>query len=89
MYRNLPGRLIAGEVIFADTKECAKGVTVTLKCDKGELTATTDFFGDFEFKGLEANKCFKITVELDGYKTQTIDVKTATDKNIGEVLLSK
>ena len=88
VYRNLPGRLIAGEVVFADTQECAKDARVTLACDKGELTTTTDFFGDFEFKGLEADKCFKITVELDGYKTQTIDVKTDTDKNIGEVLLT-
>ena len=88
VYRNLPGRLIAGEIIFADTQECAKGVKVTLKGDSGELTTTTDFFGDFEFKGLEADKAFKITVEYDGYKAQTINVKTDTDKNIGEVLLA-
>jgi Fe-S-cluster-containing dehydrogenase component len=88
VYRNLPGRLIAGEVIFADSQECAKDVKVTLKCDKGELTTRTDFFGDFEFKGLEADKAFQVTLELDGYKSQTIDVKTDTDKNIGEVLLA-
>ena len=88
VYRNLPGRLIAGEVIFADTQECAKDVKVTLKGDSAELTTTTDFFGDFEFKGLDADKAFKITVEYDGYKAQTIDVKTDTDKNIGEVLLA-
>jgi Fe-S-cluster-containing dehydrogenase component len=89
VYRNLPGRLIAGEVILNDKQDvCAEGVKVTLKSDKGELTTTTDFFGDFEFKGLEADKSFKITVEMDGYKTQTIDIKTDTDKNIGEILLT-
>jgi len=88
VYRNLPGRLIAGEVILEDRQECAKDVKVTLKGDGTELTTTTDFLGDFEFKGLEAGKAFRITLEYDGYKSQTIDVKTDTDENIGEVLLA-
>ena len=88
VYRNLPGRLIAGEVILEDRQECARDVKVTLKGDNGELTTTTDFLGDFEFKGLEADKTFKITIEYDGYKAQSIDVKTDTDKIIGEVFLA-
>ena len=88
VYRNLPGRLIAGEVIFEDKQECAKDVKVTLKGDAGELTTTTDFLGDFEFKGLDADESFKLTIEYDGYKSQTLDIKTDTDKNIGEVLLA-
>lgn len=87
VYRNLPGRLIAGEVILEDKQECAKDVKVTLKGDGTEMTTTTDFFGDFEFKSLVADKSFQITLELDGYKSQTIDIKTDTDKNMGEVLL--
>jgi len=89
LYRNLPGRLIAGEVILEDRQgECAKDVKVTLKGDNGELSTETDFLGDFEFKGLPADKTFKLTVEYDDYKSQSMDIKTDTDKNIGEVLLA-
>ena len=86
-YRNLPGRLIAGEVVLEDKQECAKDVKVTLKGDGAEKATTTDFLGDFEFKNLEADKAYKLTIEYDGYKSQSIDIKTDTDKNIGEVLL--
>jgi len=90
VYRNLPGRLIAGEVIFEDKQEsCAQGVKVTLKGDSVEKSCTTDFLGDFEFKGLPAGKAFKLTIEYNGYKPQIIDIKTDTDKNIGEVLLNQ
>ena len=89
VYRSLPGKLIAGEVILKDKQDaCAEGAKVTLKGDGMEMSTTTDFLGDFEFKGLEAGKAFILTVEHDGYKSQTIDVKTDTDKNIGEVLLA-
>jgi Fe-S-cluster-containing dehydrogenase component len=88
VYRNLPGKLIAGEVIFADSKECAQGVKVTLTGDKIEKSVTTDFLGDFEFKGLPADKSFKLTIEYKGYKPQSINVKSDTDKNIGEVMLA-
>jgi Fe-S-cluster-containing dehydrogenase component len=89
VYRNLPGRLIAGEVIFEDKQEaCAQGVKVTLTAGSTKKTTTTDFLGDFEFKGLEADKACTITIEYKGYKSQTIDVKTDTDKNLGEVLLA-
>ena len=91
VYRNLPGKLIAGEVVFEDKQEaCAEGVKVTLKAGSAEMSVTTDFLGDFEFKGLEADTACSITLEYEGYKSQTIDVKTDTDKNLGEfVLVSK
>ena len=88
VYRNLPGRLIAGEVLLEDKQDvCAEGVKVSLKGGSIEKTCKTDFLGDYEFKGLPADKAFQITIEYDGYKSQTIDVKTDTDKNIGEFLL--
>jgi Fe-S-cluster-containing dehydrogenase component len=89
VYRNLPGKLIAGEVVFGDNKECAQGVKVTLTGDKVEKVTTTDFLGDFEFKGLPGNKAFKLTMEYKGYKSLSIDIKTDTDINLGEVLLGK
>jgi Fe-S-cluster-containing dehydrogenase component len=89
LYRNLPGRFIAGEVILEDKQDvCAGGVKVTLKGDSIEKTGTTDFLGDFEFKGLEAKQSYQVIIEADGYASRTINVKTDTDKNIGEVLLS-
>jgi Fe-S-cluster-containing dehydrogenase component len=89
VYRNLPGKLIAGEVIFEDKQEaCAEGVKVTLKAGSTEKTTATDFLGEFEFKNLAADLSGTITIECDGYKSQTIDIKTDTDKNLGEVLLA-
>ncbi|MFC1495526.1 4Fe-4S dicluster domain-containing protein [Thermodesulfobacteriota bacterium] len=90
LYRNLPKRFIAGEVILEDKQEaCAEGIKVTLKGDSLEAAVATDFLGDFEFKGLETNRVYQLTVEADGYKPQTIDIKTDTDKNLGEVLLKR
>jgi len=90
VYRNLPGRLVAGEVIFADKQEVgAKGVKVTLKGDKIEKATETDFFGDFEFKSLPADKTFTISIDAKGYKAQTINIKTDKDLNLGEVFLNK
>lgn len=90
VYRNLPGRLIAGEVMFEDKQDvCAEGVKVTLKGESLEKTGTTDFLGDFEFKGLEPNQSYQVVIEHDGYASQTIDIKTDTDKNLGEVLLKQ
>ena len=33
---------------------------------------TSDSYGDFEFEGLDKNKAFKVTVELDGYAPQDL-----------------
>lgn len=89
VYRNLPKRFIAGEVLLEDKQDtCAQGIKVTLKSESFEKTCTTDFLGDFEFKGLEINQAYQIVIDHEGYKPQTINIKTDTDKNIGEVLLA-
>ncbi len=90
VYRNVPKRVVMGEVLLEDQQDvCSQGVKVTLKGDGTEMTSTTDFLGDFEFKGLEAGKTFQINVEYDGYKTQTIDIKTDVDRNMGTIVLAK
>ena len=77
-------------MIFGDKQEVgAKGVKVTLKGDKIEKITETDFFGDFEFKCLPANKAFTITIDAKGYKSQTINIKTDKDYNLGEIVLNK
>ncbi len=90
VYRNLPGRLVAGEVMLEDRQEaCAEGVKVTLKGGSVEKTCVTDFLGDFEFKGLESNRSYQVVIEHNGYKPMTIDIKTDTDLNMGEVILTQ
>ena len=69
-YQNLPKKFIAGTVYDPSTKEVIIGATCTLTGDSGTLTATTDGFGDFWFKGLSAGT-FSLKIEANG-KTQTI-----------------
>ena len=89
VYRNLPKRVIMGEVMLEDSQDvCAQGVKVTLKGNGIEKISTTDFFGDFEFKGLKADKAFQIIIEHDGYKPKIMDLKTDIDRNLGEILLT-
>ena len=52
----------------------------------GEASKT---FGDFEFERLPQNKTFKVTVAADGYKPQVFDVRTDTDVDLGEVVLTR
>jgi Fe-S-cluster-containing dehydrogenase component len=87
-YMGLPGRFIAGEVVFSDNKdECAQGVKVTLSDGSHEMTTMTDHFGDFEFGGLEANRELTIKLEHTGYAPQEIKAKTLKDINLGEIVL--
>ena len=89
-YIGLPKRFIAGDVIFGDQEdECAAGVSVTLKKGAEEETVKTDSFGDFEFEGLENNTEYSIRIEHDGYATEELNVRTATDLNVGEIILKK
>ncbi len=80
---------MAGSVVFGDTDECAKGVTVTLAGEDGTKTTQTDAFGDFEFEGLPDDKAYKVTVSAPGYKTQEFDVKTYKSIYLGDIFLAK
>jgi Fe-S-cluster-containing dehydrogenase component len=88
-YIGLPKRFIAGTVVFADTDECAKDVSVTLVRKGTNQTKTTNGFGDFEFEGLEANQQFTVKIEQPGYKPQSIKVQTKTDVYLGEIFLKR
>ena len=90
LYRNLPKRFIAGEVLLEDKQDvCAQGVKVTLKNDAGEQICETDFLGDFEFNGLESNQSFSVIIEADGYESREIQVKTQVDVVLGEITLKR
>jgi len=89
-YVGLPKPFIAGEVVLADKRDtCPSGVKLTLrsKADKKALAASTDFLGDFEFKGLERNHDYTLRAEHEGYFPQELTVRTNTAQNVGEVVL--
>jgi Fe-S-cluster-containing dehydrogenase component len=85
----LPKNFVAGSVVFGDTDECAKGVTVTLQGEGGTVNTATDAFGDFEFEGLPDNKSYKVTVSAPGYKAQEFEVKTYKSLYLGDIFLQK
>ena len=89
-YVGIPRRFVAGEVVRADnTGECAEGASVTLEGDGLKLETRSDSYGDFEFEGLDKNKAFKLTVSLAGYGAKTFAISTATDVNLGEIVLER
>ena len=88
-YAGLPGRMVAGEVVVEGSDVCAAGVKVTLQGDGVSLETASKTFGDFEFERLPQGKTFKLTVAADGYRPQVFDVKTHTDVDLGEVVLTK
>ena len=91
-YVGLPKLFIAGEVLLADKpKECLKGAKVTLKSLETDATmeTSTDFFGDFEFKGLAKNQEYVLTAKYDGYAPVEITVRTNACKNLNEITLQK
>lgn len=89
-YVGLPKPHLSGSVRLAEGNECAADVTVTLTGPDGaERTATTDCFGDFDFKNAPRGVC-QIAYELAGYTSQSSPV--VLDKEItflGEILLSR
>lgn len=89
-YVGLPKTFIAGEVVLADKPgECPGGAKISLRDAGGkEVAATeTDFFGDFEFKGLEKNKEYVVKAEYPGYLPVEISVRTYASQNVGELVL--
>jgi hypothetical protein len=88
-YAGLPGRMVAGEVVLEGSDVCAEGVKVTLQGDGVSLETASRTFGDFAFERLPQGKAFTVTVAADGFTPQVFDVKTHTDVDLGEVVLTK
>ena len=90
LYYGVPKRFIAGEVVLADQPgECAPGVKIVLEGANGKQETVSDSYGDFEFEGLAKNTKFALTVSYDGYVSQTCEVVTQKDVNLGEIVLVK
>ena len=89
-YAGLPGRMVAGEVVLEGSDVCAAGVKVTLEGERrAPWRRPPATFGDFAFEKLPKGKAFKVTVAHEGYAPQTFAVKTHTDVDLGEVVLTK
>ena len=87
-YQNLPKKFVAGTVYDPSTKEVVIGATCTLTGGDGTLTATTDGFGDFWFKGLSEGT-FSLKIEANG-KSKVIDSISTEEKciNLDDIALS-
>ena len=81
--------MVAGEVVLDGSDACAAGVAVKLEGDGVSLQTTTAAFGDFAFQRLPKGKAFKLTVAADGFAPRVFDVKTHTDVDLGEVVLTR
>ena len=88
-YAGLPARMVAGEVVLEGADVCAEGVRVTLEGDGGTLETTSGVFGDFAFEKLPQNTSYRLTVSHEGYAPRAFDVRTHTDVDLGEVVLTK
>ena len=88
-YAGLPGRMVAGEVVLEGSDVCAEGVKVTLEGGGETCETTTGTYGDFAFEKLPHGVAYTVTVAHDGYAPQMFAVKTHTDVDLGEVVLTK
>ncbi|MEM2560162.1 MAG: 4Fe-4S dicluster domain-containing protein [Candidatus Bathyarchaeia archaeon] len=83
---------IAGSIVFEDTDECAEGVEaeiVNLKTNESKVTFT-DFFGTFEFDGLEPNIEYLVKLKHPDYQTKEIRVKLEEkDVYLGYIFLKR
>lgn len=87
VYLNMPKKFVAGTVVIKETDQCAADAKVTLKGDGVERTCVTDAFGDFWFEGLESKTNYTVEVELSGYKKLSLNTRTYSDSNLGEIFL--
>jgi len=88
-YLNLPGKFIAGTVIYGDIDEVASGLKVTLSGNGETREARTNGFGDFEFEGLAENAAYTLKLEAAGYKARSVKATTQRDNYLGEIMLRK
>ena len=88
-YVGIPKRLVAGEVVLEGKDDaCAEGVRITLEGEGVRLDTASDTFGEFEFEGLEKHGAYRITIAHAGYTPRQIDVRTHTDVDLGEIVLT-
>ncbi len=88
-YIGLPGKFIAGSVVFADTDLCAEDVSVTLTGEGLKQSIKTNNYGDFEFENLPSDREFQLEIKAAGYEPVVITADTRIDKTLGDIFLKK
>lgn len=82
-YRNLhrwTKAFLAGSVVFADTDECAEGVTVSVSRNGSDIGATTtNNYGDFLIDELEPTAHYTVRVSAEGHKPVSRTVTVGDD----------
>ena len=87
-YSNLPKRLLCGEVIFATAQSAgAAGVEVRLEGESAQMSTRSDGFGDFEFKGLDPDRGYTVTISAPGFVTQKITIEPGSHVDLGLIVL--
>jgi Fe-S-cluster-containing hydrogenase component 2 len=93
-YRNLHRfvkEFIAGSICYqaGDTEETAAGATVELLKEGTALqSATTDFFGDFKFDGLEPDSgTYTLRISFPGCREKILPVELSQSVNLGAIKL--
>ena len=87
-YLGLPARFVSGELVLADKPDqCAEGVRVVLRKGTQALTTTTDNYGDFEFRSLDADADYVLHIEHPGYKPRELTARATTHFNLGTIVL--
>ncbi|MEJ2135481.1 MAG: carboxypeptidase regulatory-like domain-containing protein [Desulfofustis sp.] len=87
-YSNLPKRLLCGEVVFeTDQGAGAAGVEVSLEGQPSELRTSTDGFGDFEFKGLDFDRTYVVTVSAPGFVAKKFTIEAGSHVDLGLIIL--
>jgi Fe-S-cluster-containing hydrogenase components 1 len=88
-YVGIPKRLVAGEVVLEGKEDtCAEGVKITLSGEGVRMETASDAFGDFEFEGLAQNGAYRMTIAHAGYAPRQIEVRTQTDVDLAEIVLT-
>lgn len=88
-YIGLPKKFVAGTLRYADVDECAAHVKVTLKGKDAKRETTSNFFGDFEFEGLDGNAQYELSFTKRGYAAQKLRVTCDQDLYVGKIVLQK
>jgi Fe-S-cluster-containing dehydrogenase component len=90
-YKNLhlwTKAFIAGNVVFADTDECAEGATATVAGDERRVgEATANNYGDFYVDRLEPGVKYTLAVTAAGYAPVSRTVRLDESLNLGTLML--
>jgi Fe-S-cluster-containing dehydrogenase component len=88
-YLNLPHLFIAGEVWDPDANEIIEAAVVTLTLPDGsKRIETTDDFGDFWFKRIDAGS-YTLDIAAKGFKSVSRDIELTESLNLGDFPLEK